>query len=90
MEKYKISKNHTSVRMGEEVVLLDHQKGIYYGLNELGAFIWEHLKTGEKSVETLCSYIMNEFDIDQATCEADVKQLLYDLATEQLITKVVE
>ena len=35
--------------VGSEMVLLDYDRGIYYGLNPVGARLWQLLSEGETS-----------------------------------------
>ncbi len=51
--KYQISTTQVSSKIADETVILNHQKGIYYGLNEVGTFIWDYIKTQPSTFEEI-------------------------------------
>lgn len=57
---------------------------MYYGLNEVGASIWQLLQQ-PKTVANLCDAILEEYEVEAAQCEADVLVLLQELIEAQLI-----
>lgn len=70
-----------------ELVMLDLKSGTYFGMNEVGARIWEILTAGENiasAVETLTS----EFAVDPSTVREDIESLLVQLAERDLIKPV--
>ena len=74
----------SSCELGEERVLLNVETGIYYGLDAVGARIWE-LIDEPRAVEDVRDVLVKEFDVDAATCEADLLALLRDLAAAGLV-----
>jgi len=81
-----ISKNPAiiSSKMDDEVVMMSIEKGNYYGLNPVGAEIWD-LLTESMTVSTLCEKLMAEFDVSQEQCEREVCVYLGKLLDEGLI-----
>jgi hypothetical protein len=68
--------------VGSEMVLLDYDRGIYYGLNPVGARVWQLLPADEAQiVETLAG----EYDVARETLEEDVATLLRDLEAKGLV-----
>ena len=70
--------------MDGEVVMMSIQRGNYYGLGEVGSHIWEKLQT-PVTVSTLCNSLINEYEIDQSTCETEVARFLQQLLDEDLV-----
>jgi len=68
----------------DALVLLNIDDGTYYALNEVGARIWE-LSDGTRSVADIIAIIEQEYDAPRATVEADVAELVEELAREQLL-----
>jgi hypothetical protein len=62
----------------EEAVMMSIEGGCYYGVNAVGARIWELLETPH-TVEQLCARICDEFDVDAQTCEVAVLKFADDL-----------
>ena len=84
-KRFKLSTEQVSSNMADEVVILNHDKGMYYGLSEVGALVWKALENGPKSFEELCELVMAEYEIDRVSCEEDVSALLTDLRKEKLV-----
>ena len=69
-----------------EVVALNIEKGNCYGLNKVGSRIWALLEQ-PKSIAELCTQLVSEYRIDQATCEQQVLDLLEELRNEGMVEK---
>ena len=67
-----------------KVLLLQSSTGVYFGLNPVGAFVWEHLQHGS-TVDELVHAVRERYEAEPSTIEADVKQLLSSLHSEGLI-----
>ena len=80
----KAAKQQVSCGLSGEAVILSLQNGIYYGLNTIGARIWELLQE-PRTVEVLRSFIQQEFDVEPARCAQDIDALLGELSNHGLI-----
>ena len=70
--------------IGSEMVLLDYDRGIYYGLNPVGARVWQLLAEGRTS-ESILDLLIDEYEVAPETLQADVAALLRDLEAQQLV-----
>jgi hypothetical protein len=64
-----------------EAVILDRKSGVYYGLNSVGASIWNLLhqpKTVNESRDTL----LTEYFVESSQCEHNLLALLQALKSE--------
>jgi hypothetical protein len=77
-------KHQVSSDLGGEVAILDLGAGMYYGLDEVGARIWE-LVQEPRMVEEIQGFILDEYGVDPATGRRDVLALLQELADKRLI-----
>jgi hypothetical protein len=68
----------------EEAVMMSIDAGRYYGVNAVGARIWELLET-PCTVEQLCARICDEFDVDGHTCEVAVLKFVDDLVDNGVV-----
>lgn len=64
--------------MDGQVVMMSIAQGKYYGLTGIGSFLWEQLAE-PISFEALCQGVLARYQIDAATCEADVREFLEHL-----------
>lgn len=78
------AKDQVSSDVGGEAVILNMQNGVYYGLDPVGARIW-NLVQQPKRVADLRDAVVSEFDVEPARCETDLIELLQNLLTEGLI-----
>jgi len=73
-----------SATLDGEVVILGFQSGSYYGLDQVGVFVWDLLQEPRK-VSDIRDAILEEYDVELAQCEQDLLALLTELANKQLI-----
>ena len=71
-------------QVGDELVLLDFERGIYYGLDTIGARIWQVIAEG-KPVGDLVAELLEEYDVARETLEKDVTRLLDELREKGLL-----
>jgi hypothetical protein len=69
-----------------EVVMLDRESDVYYGLNEVGAHIWEQLEE-PRTVEELEGSTAETFDVSRVRCRDDVREFLGDLLESDLVER---
>ncbi|WP_299486429.1 lasso peptide biosynthesis PqqD family chaperone [Acaryochloris sp. IP29b_bin.137] len=67
-----------------ESVILNLKTGMYFGLNEVGASIWNLLQQ-PRSVQEICNQILDQYDVESDQCEQDVLRLLNELVESELI-----
>ena len=70
-----------------EVLMMHIDSGNYYGLNEVGSFLWNQLDT-PMSVRALCDAVLAEFDVDEEACVADALRFLQGMIDDGLIERV--
>jgi hypothetical protein len=78
------SKRQVSAELDGDVVILELGSGVYYGLSEVGRSIWNRL-TKPIRVDTLCSMLMEEYDISHEQCEQETRKFLKELASYDLV-----
>lgn len=78
------SSQQVSRDLAGEAVLLQLQSGVYYGLDEIGAFVWSRLQK-PVAVSELRDAILSEYDVTPERCESDLLALLNRLLREGLI-----
>jgi hypothetical protein len=80
----KQSKEQVSCSLNEEVAILNLKSTLYFGLDEVGAYIWRAMSE-PRSVSELCRQILDHFEIDEPHCHADVLEFLGKLEETGLI-----
>lgn len=83
---FRVSPNQVASAVGEDVAILDLDHSIYYGLDAVGARIWELLQQPTPLTQVV-STLVEEFEVDAATASADVLALLGELLDKQLVER---
>lgn len=78
------TKNEVSCKLGEEAAILGLKNSVYYGLNAVGARIWELLRE-PKSLQEVQAAIVSEYDVSADQAEKDLVQFLRGMLAEGLI-----
>jgi hypothetical protein len=78
------AEGQVSSEIGEEVAILDLKAGTYYGLDTVGARVWELIQ-GPKSVGEIRNILLDEYEVEPKRCERDLLALLQTLVNEGLV-----
>ncbi len=74
-------------RIEDGAVLFAPATEVYFGLNEVGARVWQLLPPATGNLDDLCATLGKEYpDVDAATIRQDVLELLDQLTAEGLVT----
>jgi len=76
--------DQVSSDLAGEAIVLSLRTAMYYGLDQVGARIWELVREPTR-VADIRDAIASEYDVELERCERDVLDLLRQLATEGLI-----
>ncbi|TDE16272.1 PqqD family protein [Dyadobacter psychrotolerans] len=86
--KYQLTSEQIASKVAGETVILNHNKGAYYGLDEVGVLVWDTLEKGPQTIDDLCDVVVDEYAIEKEECKADIDVLLKDLISERLVEVV--
>ena len=75
-----------STTLAGEVVILDIERGVYYGLDTVGAEVWTRLQS-PSTLGDLVDHVVNRYDVDRSTADADIQSLLRELLALGLIER---
>jgi hypothetical protein len=77
--------NALSQKIDDEIVILSLSAGKYFGLQEVGSFIWSSLQS-PITIRALKEKVLEEFDVEEGRCEQDLLELLSVLIENKLVT----
>ena len=80
----KQTERQVSCNLNDDVVILNLKSTLYFGLDKLGAYIWEVLSE-PRAVSEVCKAVLDRYDIDEARCQTDVIEFLAKLGEAGLI-----
>lgn len=78
------AKEQISCELDKEVAILNMQSTLYFGLNEVGAVIWQELAR-ERTVKEICMIVVEQFEIDDVQCLSDIIEFLDKLVEMGLV-----
>ena len=84
-DAFEISGDVVSREVGGETVLLDLASGTYFGLDEIGAQIWQVLEDGGSAAQA-CEAVLASYDVERDVLERDALALLGQLMERGLIS----
>src|SRR5690349_20688533 len=76
--------DQASVDLDDEAAILNLKTGVYFGLNEVGAWVWRLIQA-PRTVAEVRAALLAEFEVEPERCDSDLQNLLRDLAEHQLI-----
>jgi len=76
--------DQVSCDMAGEAIVLNMKSGVYFGMEQVAALIW-NLVEKPRTVGEIRDAIMKEYEVDSNTCEQDLKSFLDRLQSSGLI-----
>jgi len=83
--KLTISPNAVTRQVGDETVILHLGSGTYFGLDAVGARIWQLMGEG-KSLDEICDVVLDEYEVSREDLERDITSLIKDLLAQDLVS----
>lgn len=71
--------------VGDETVILDLASGTYYGLDMVGARMWQLMTEGQ-TLAQVCETMLAEYEVSSEDIERDVLALVQTLLEKQLVS----
>jgi Coenzyme PQQ synthesis protein D (PqqD) len=72
-------------QVGAETVILDLASGTYYGLDAVGARVWQLMVEGQTFAQA-CKVLLAEYDVQPEQLQQDIAALVQSLADQKLVT----
>jgi hypothetical protein len=69
---------------GEDVVMVNVDKGEYYGVSDVAREIWDAIEAPRKVTDLIESLVAN-YDVDRSLCEKETLLFLEELLIERLL-----
>ena len=79
-----VSREQVSSNLGGEAAILNLKNGVYHGLDSVAARVWALIQRPH-TVAELRDILAAEFDVAMPRLEADLLELLSDLAGKELV-----
>ncbi len=83
-DQMKSSEDVVAQKVGDEMVLLNLESGVYYGLDAVGSRVWE-LLTEHGRLRTIFETMAAEYDVTPEVLQQDLLHLVQELQARGLI-----
>lgn len=81
---YVVNEAVVAADVGDELVLLDIDTGVYFGLGAVGSSTWRLLTNGVSTEEIVAS-LLREYDVEEGRLRADLVKLFAELVERGLV-----
>ena len=71
--------------VGDETIILDLASGTYYGLDPVGARMWQLMSEGN-SLNSVCDSMLGEYEVTREAMEGDIRRLTEELQAKGLVS----
>ena len=71
--------------LGDEVMMMNLDRGVYVGLNAMGAEIWRKIERPH-TIGDICAALVDAFEVDPEICRSEVDVFVDKMAVRGLIT----
>lgn len=78
------TKDAVSCDLNGEAVILHLPSESYFGLDPVGASIWEFIQEG-RTFHEICDHLLAEYDVTREQCESEVQRLIESMREEGLV-----
>lgn len=79
-----IASEVVSCDLVDEAAILNMKDGVYYGLNPVGAKIWNLIQKPIQ-VSDILEVLIDEYDVEKDVCQTDLMELLEQLLEKELV-----
>jgi hypothetical protein len=76
--------DQVSCDLDNETAILNLKSGVYFTLNEVGAFLWTRMQE-PTTFGALRDVVLAEYEVTKEQCEADLRELLSDMQEHGLV-----
>jgi hypothetical protein len=78
----------TTNQIEDELVALNLETSFYYGVDGIGTQIWRLLIDENMTMSETCGKLGEEYDVDAATCQREVRTFVEQLINAKLLETV--
>src|SRR5689334_11719159 len=79
--------HQVSCSLNEEVAILNLNSSLYFGLDEVGAFVW-NLLSEPRTIAQLSLAVTDHFEVNEGQCLADMRKFLTELTKAGLVEEL--
>ena len=78
------AQNTVFTKIDEQVVMMDIEQGVYYGLNPVAARTWELIEN-PATIKEICQQLIQEFEVSLEVCQEHIISFLDELVEKNIV-----
>lgn len=78
----------TTNQIEDELVALNLENSVYYGVDGIGTQIWRLLIDEKMTIAEACRSLLEEYDVDPDTCLREVRAFVEQLLNAKLLETI--
>lgn len=86
--RWQVSQEVLSSKIDEEIILMSIKADSYFGIDPIGSLVWEILSKQPLTTNEIVQIMMEDYNVDEETCRADIQAFINDMYAKKLIEKV--
>ena len=79
-----LSSEQVSCDLGGEAAIVNLKNGVYYGLDPVGARVWNLLRVPVTFAQLLDA-LLSVYEVERLTLESDIRRFVHQLAEQGLV-----
>ncbi|HUQ50563.1 MAG TPA: PqqD family protein [Terriglobales bacterium] len=83
--KVTVTPDQVSSEVSGEIIILHVKDGMYFGLDDVGAVVWQAIQKPRR-VDEIVNTMLEQFEVDREKCEADLCALLEQMVAAKLVS----
>ena len=86
--RWQVSQEVLSSKIDEEIILMSIKADSYFGIDPVGSQVWEIISKQPLTTSEIVQLMMEDYEVDEETCRADVQAFIDSMYARKLIEKV--
>ncbi len=83
---YSLTEEFVWKEVGDQVVVLNLDSGVYYSLNPTGSRVWKGLME-QSSLEDIVGKLCDEYRVNEATARKDAEEMIDQFLAKKMLVR---
>lgn len=72
-------------QIDNDIVLMGPEDRLYYGINATGSQIYSLLQSGPMSIQAICNYFEENYEVEAAQCVSDISMFIEEMVAQKIV-----
>jgi hypothetical protein len=85
--KFMVNPDVVYTNIENDIVMMLPEDGSYYSINEIGTEIWNLLSAKPSSLEALCRYVQEHYEVTEEQSIVDISTFLNTMLEQKIVIR---